>query len=78
MNTTKKTQQKNKKNTGGGIIFASLYSYFIMFFMIYIFYQVFWLDNSDFKYYTNLVLEKDNFKFLLIALAFSYILVILI
>lgn len=78
MDITKKTQQKNKKNTGGGMIFASLYSYFIIFFIFYVFYKAIWEENSHFKHYTDLVLKKNNFKFFVFALTLSYIFVFLI
>lgn len=75
MNIKKNTKQKNNKNKGGGIILISFYSYFVVFFMFYVFYQAILMENSDFKYYTDLVLQKDNFKLFIIGLLLSYILV---
>ncbi len=72
MNINKKSEKKNK---GGGVILISFYSYFVMFFMFYLFYQVILKENHDLKYYTDLVLEKNNFKLFLIALGLSFILV---
>lgn len=75
MNINKKSEKKNNKNKGGGIILISFYSYFVMFFMFYVFYQAILMKNSDFKYYTDLVLQKHNYKLFIIGLLLSYILV---
>lgn len=72
MNINKKSQKKHK---GGGVMLVGFYSYFVIFFMFYVFYQIIFKENKHLKYYTDLILEKDNFKFFTIGLLLSYILV---
>ena len=77
MNINKKQEHKNKKNTGGGPIFAPIYAFSMVLFMFYVYNQMLREENSVLKDYMELVFEKYTFKYFLIALGLSYIIVAL-